>query len=203
MSPRRFTASSAVVLAGLLVLGPAATAHAHGDTIRLTVTGVSAGHPVTTAVWENDGDPVGGKDEKVAGTVTATGADGTTLGPWRLVPVPGKAGSFTTAEALPAGRWTITAQTAFPALGSAEPSTTEVTAASLAGPATAPSGAPAGPPVAGPSAAPAVASGAAAGSGSGGGTGPGAVALGVTASGVALAGVLAALLLRRRRARRT
>ncbi|MEV4925863.1 hypothetical protein [Streptomyces roseoverticillatus] len=194
MSERRsLTASVTVVLAGLLALGPATTAHAHGDSIRLTVTGVSAGHPMTTAVWENDGDPVDGKDEKVAGTVTATGTDGTTLGPWRLVPVPGKAGTFTTAEALPAGRWTIMAQTAFPALGRAEPHAAEVTAASPAGPTAAPPRTPTS-----PAAVPAAASGA----GSEDGPGPGAVTLGVTASGVALAGGLAALWLRQRRTRR-
>ncbi|MFG2148857.1 hypothetical protein ACGFRG_32370 [Streptomyces sp. NPDC048696] len=189
MPCRPRTASAAVVLAGLLVLGPAATAGAHGDSIRLTVTGVTAGHPVATAVWDNDGDPV---DEAVAGTVTATAADGTTLGPWRFVPVPGRAGTLTTAEALPAGHWSIAAQTAFPALGRAEPTTAEVTTASLAAPAAGPS---AGPPV-GPSPAPSTAPAAA--SPAGVGSGPGAVTIGVTASAVALAGALAALWFRRR-----
>ncbi|MEV5281692.1 hypothetical protein [Streptomyces sp. NPDC051993] len=127
MPDRRFTAVT-TALTGLLLLGSAATAHAHGDTIHLTVTGVSAGHPVTKATWEDDGHPV---DEKVAGTLTATSADGTSVGPWRFVPVAGEPGTFTTAEALPAGRWTITAQTAFPALGRAE-SQAEVAPASVA-----------------------------------------------------------------------
>ncbi|MEV5239428.1 hypothetical protein AB0K89_09990 [Streptomyces cinnamoneus] len=136
MPDRRFSAAAAA-LAGLLVLGSGTAAHAHGDTIRLTVTGVTAGHPTTKATWEDDGHPV---SEKVAGTVTAAAADGTTLGPWRFVPVPGEPGTFTTAEALPAGEWTLTAQTAFPALGRAE-SRAEVTPASLTGS----TGAPAGP----------------------------------------------------------
>lgn len=207
MPDRRFTAAAAA-LAGLLVLGSAATAHAHGDTIHLTVTGVSAGHPTTRATWEDDGHPV---NEKVAGTLTATSDDGTTLGPWRFVPVPGRPGTFTTAEALPAGHWTITAQTAFPALGRAE-HRTEVTAADAAGP----TGAPAGPPTAAsapsakatPTASPkseAAASDSASDSDSDSddGSAPGVVTLGVTALAIAAVGVTVAFLLRRRRGRRS
>ncbi|MEX2980361.1 hypothetical protein [Streptomyces sp. C36] len=191
MPDRRFTAATAV-LTGLLVLGPATTAHAHGDTIRLTVTGVTAGHPVTTATWEDDGHPV---REKVAGTLTATSADGTTLGPWRFVQVPDKPGTFTTAEALPAGRWTVTAQTAFPALGHGE-AETEVTAASL----TAATGASAGPPAPSraPSSAPPADGGAASASGSEDGPGFGAVAFGVAALALAALGTSLAFRLRRR-----
>jgi len=115
--PHRSSVVACTALAGLFVLGPAATAYAHGDTIRLTVTGVSAGHPQFTAVWENDNDPV---DEKIAGTLSATAADGTAVGPWRLVPVPGHPGTLTTNEALLPGHWTITAETAFPGLGRGE-----------------------------------------------------------------------------------
>ncbi|MEV4873973.1 hypothetical protein [Streptomyces syringium] len=192
MPDRRFTAAAAA-LAGLLVLGPAATAHAHGDTIHLTVTGVAAGHPTTKATWEDDGHPV---NEKVAGTLTATSADGTTLGPWRFVPVPGQPGTFTTTEALPPGDWTITAQTAFPALGRTE-SRTEVTAASL----TRATGTPAGPPAPSraPSATPAAAEAPAAASASDGGRGPGTVTLGVTALALTAVGIPAAFWLRRRR----
>ncbi|MEV6551364.1 hypothetical protein AB0M57_22000 [Streptomyces sp. NPDC051597] len=129
MPDRRSTAVAAA-LTGLFFLGSTATAHAHGDTIHLTVTGVSAGHPVTRATWEDDGHPV---KEAVAGTLTATSADGTSVGPWRFVPVAGEPGTFTTAEALPAGHWTLTAQTAFPALGRAE-SQAEVAPASVAPP---------------------------------------------------------------------
>ncbi|MCA6091252.1 hypothetical protein LE181_03585 [Streptomyces sp. SCA3-4] len=205
MPDRRRTAAAAA-LAGLLVLGSGTAAHAHGDTIHLTVTGVAAGHPTTKATWEDDGHPV---NEKVAGTVTATSADGTTLGPWRFVPVPGEPGTFTTAEALPAGRWTLTVQTAFPALGRAE-SRTEVTPASL----TAPTGAPAGPVAPQHTAAPAPASAAAANPPADTAAAaasprtaaedeptPGTVALGATAV-VAGVGGIAAFLLLRRRARR-
>ncbi|MEV6209946.1 hypothetical protein [Kitasatospora sp. NPDC051914] len=108
------TAVACTVLTGLLTLGPAATAHAHGDTIRLTVTGSTTGHPLATAVWENDQDPV---DERIAGTFSATAPDGSTVGPWPLVAVPGKPGTLTTEQALPPGHWTVTAETAFPGLG--------------------------------------------------------------------------------------
>ncbi|MEU4349157.1 hypothetical protein [Streptomyces sp. NPDC023838] len=145
MPDRRLTAVTAA-LTGLLLLGSAATAHAHGDTIHLTVT-VSAGHPVTKATWEDDGHPV---KDKVAGTLTATSADGTSVGPWRFVPVAGEPGTFTTAEALPAGHWTITAQTAFPALGRAE-SQADVAPAPVAPSAAAPAAAT--PPAAAPPAA--------------------------------------------------
>ncbi|MEU7134951.1 hypothetical protein [Streptomyces sp. NPDC046261] len=197
MPDRRFTAAAAA-LAGLLVLGPAATAHAHGDTIHLTVTGVSAGHPTTTATWEDDGHPV---NEKVAGTLTATSDDGTSLGPWRFVPVPGRPGTFTTAEALPAGHWTITAQTAFPALGRTE-YRTEVTAASLAVPTDAPAGPPSAAAAAPSTKATPTASAEAAASDSDGGPAPGAVTLGVTALAIAAVGVPVAFWLRRRRGRR-
>ncbi|PBC71717.1 hypothetical protein BX265_6330 [Streptomyces sp. TLI_235] len=110
----RRTAVACAVLTGLLTLGPAATAHAHGDTIALTVTGSTAGHPQATALWENDRDPV---EERIAGTFSATAPDGRTVGPWRLVPVPGRPGALTTAEVLPPGHWTVTAETAFPGLG--------------------------------------------------------------------------------------
>ncbi|GAA0671853.1 hypothetical protein GCM10010193_25180 [Kitasatospora atroaurantiaca] len=115
--PHRSSVVACTALAGLFALGPAATAYAHGDTIRLTVTGVAAGHPQFTAAWENDNDPV---DERIAGTLSATAVDGTAVGPWRLVPVPGHPGALTTNEVLPPGHWTITAETAFPGLGRGE-----------------------------------------------------------------------------------
>lgn len=103
--------------AGLLVLGPAATAHAHGETVRLTVTGVWAGHPVTAAAWENDTGTVG---DRIVGTLRAVAVDGTAVGPWRLVPVPGRPGTFTTDEVLPPGRWTVTVEAAAPGTGRGE-----------------------------------------------------------------------------------
>ncbi|MEV5510377.1 hypothetical protein [Streptomyces orinoci] len=182
MSNRRFTAT-ALLATALLALGPATTAHAHGDTIRLAPLQVTAGHPSTVAVWDNDGDPV---DEKIAGTLSATSADGTTVGPWRLVPVPGaKPGSLTTKEALPAGRWTITAETAFPALGRVQ-GQAEVTTASLSS----------------PTPAPARTEQPSAGQDTGSGSGSTTTVVALTAAAVVAAG-LAGFWLLRRRARRS
>ncbi|MFJ1703862.1 hypothetical protein [Kitasatospora sp. NPDC088346] len=114
---RRLAAAACAALAGLLVLAPAAPAHARGETVRLTVTGVRAGRPIAAATWESDARPVG---ERLVGTLGAVSADGAALGPWRLVPVPGRAGAFTTAEVLPPGRWTLTAESSAPGIGRAE-----------------------------------------------------------------------------------
>ncbi|WP_354644251.1 hypothetical protein [Kitasatospora camelliae] len=114
MHNRRLAVACLSVLSGLAVLGPVTTAHAHGDTIRLTVSSSDSGRPITTAVWENDSDPV---TERIAGTFSATAPDGTTVGPWRLVPVPDRPGTLTTAEALTPGHWSVLAETAFPGLG--------------------------------------------------------------------------------------
>ncbi|MFE2722657.1 hypothetical protein [Kitasatospora sp. NPDC059327] len=116
MRTRPFAA--ALALAGALVLAPAAVpAVAHGDTVHLEVTGQDSGHVTTVATWENDHDPV---TEEFAGTLAATSADGRTAGPWRLVAVPGRPGTYTTREMLPAGHWKITVDCAFPSLGHGE-----------------------------------------------------------------------------------
>lgn len=114
--------SAAGLLAALTVLGAVAIAlltaappaAAHGDTIRLDVSGQDNGRVTTVATWENDRDPV---TEEFAGTLSATSADGRTAGPWRLVPLPGHPGTYTTREILPAGHWKITVDCAFPSLG--------------------------------------------------------------------------------------
>ncbi|MFJ6618841.1 hypothetical protein ACIQOW_14850 [Kitasatospora sp. NPDC091335] len=99
------------------VLSAAAPAAAHGDTVHLDVTGQQNGRVSTFATWENDHDPVTGE---FTGTLSASAADGRTLGPWRLVTVPGLPGTYTTREALPAGHWRVTVDCAFPALGHGE-----------------------------------------------------------------------------------
>ncbi len=109
---------AAVALSGLLALETAGPAAAHGDTIHFDITDRTGGaHPQTVASWENDGDPV---TETLAATFSAQSADGRQLGPWRLVPVPGSPSTFSTVEALPAGRWKVTVESGFPALGRAE-----------------------------------------------------------------------------------
>ncbi|MFD0279859.1 hypothetical protein ACFVHB_39025 [Kitasatospora sp. NPDC127111] len=108
----------ALALAGAAVLGPAALpAAAHGDTVRLDVTGQENGHVTTVATFENDHDPV---TQDFAGTLSASSADGRSAGPWRLVAVPGRPGTYTTKETLPAGHWRVTVDCAFPDLGHGE-----------------------------------------------------------------------------------
>ncbi|MCX5214438.1 hypothetical protein OG689_35155 [Kitasatospora sp. NBC_00240] len=118
LTPKRPAGLLAVfLLAALAALGPAGTANAHGDTIRFRIAGAPDGHPRAVATWENDGDPV---DEEVAATLSAVSDDGRSVGPWRLVPVQGSPASFRTREPLPVGRWKVTVESAFPALGRGE-----------------------------------------------------------------------------------
>ncbi|MFD9405852.1 hypothetical protein ACFWBN_02345 [Streptomyces sp. NPDC059989] len=103
---------------GLILLSPA-VAHAHGDTVKVVVTGQREGHVTAAITWENDGDAV---EEAVAATVNAVSGDGArTLGPWRLVRDPAAApAGWTTAETLPPGAWKVTVDVGFPALGHGE-----------------------------------------------------------------------------------
>ncbi|MFV0131439.1 hypothetical protein ACLGI4_27640 [Streptomyces sp. HMX112] len=130
----RGTLAVSLCLTGALALSPTTTApaHAHGDTLRLEITGQRDGHVETTVTWENDSDPV---DEPVSATLSAVDATGTrTAGPWRLTPLPGSAHRYTTREALAPGRWKVTVEAAFPGLGRGIRDLT-VTAAASAGPA--------------------------------------------------------------------
>ncbi|MGK5732629.1 hypothetical protein, partial [Streptomyces sp. URMC 124] len=132
MKLRPTTLAPALGCAALLVLGTPGTAAAHGDTIHFAVGGEQGGHVRTVATWENDGDPV---DEAVAGTLTATGPDGRTAGPWQLVAAEGKnggKGAYTTREALPQGTWKVVVHCGFPDLGHGE-GTVTVTAGAGAG----------------------------------------------------------------------
>ncbi|MGW5402225.1 hypothetical protein [Streptomyces sp. NPDC003952] len=109
-------AFQAVLTAVALILLAPAVAHAHGDTVKVVVTGQREGHVTVDLTWENDGDAV---EEAVAATVNAVGADGSrTLGPWLLVRDPAAApAGWTTAESLPPGAWTVSVDVGFPALG--------------------------------------------------------------------------------------
>lgn len=194
---------------GLVMLSPA-VAHAHGDTVKVVVTGQRGGHVTADVTWENDGDAI---ESAVAATVNAVSSDGTrTLGPWRLVrdPAAPPAG-WSTAEALPPGSWKVSVDVGFPALGHGErevgvpvvdpapstttpaPDTSPASPASPAPPASTTAGAPASaPPTSAPTPEPE----------------PGATdrtATWWTVAGVAvtaLAGAAVGVLLRRRRARR-
>ncbi|MFJ2863452.1 hypothetical protein [Kitasatospora sp. NPDC087314] len=108
---------AALALAGATVLPAAAPAAAQGDTVHLDVSGQRNGHVSTVATWENDHDPVTGE---FVGTLAAASSDGRTVGPWRLVAVPGEAGTYTTREMLPAGHWRVTVDCAFPSPGHGE-----------------------------------------------------------------------------------
>ncbi|WP_326586168.1 hypothetical protein [Streptomyces sp. NBC_01294] len=114
----RIALSAALTALGLMFLTPA-TAHAHGDTLKVVVTGQREGRVTADITWENDGDAI---DETVAATVNAVSVDGTrTLGPWRLIRDPAAApAGWTTAEALPPGTWKVSVDVGFPALGHGE-----------------------------------------------------------------------------------
>ncbi len=117
--PRTRQSAAVLALAAAVVLAPATAvpAAAHGDTVHLEVAGQDGGHVTTVATWENDHDPV---TEQFAGTLSATSADGRAAGPWRLVAVPGRPGTYTTREFLTAGHWRIVVDCAFPSLGHGE-----------------------------------------------------------------------------------
>ncbi|MFE2251576.1 hypothetical protein [Streptomyces lavendulae] len=208
--PRPLPFPAALGLALLLpvqAVALAGAAHAHGDTLKVVITGQQAGKVTADVTWENDGDPV---EEAVAATVNAVSADGSrTAGPWRLVRGTGGAATWTTAETLPPGTWTVTVDAGFPSLGHAQQEVAvpvvdpaPPTASSGASPAPSPSGAPAtatasAPPASAPPAASAA-------------TSPDSdpdsddagwwTTAGV--AGIALAGAAAGILLRRRRLRR-
>ncbi|MFF4388703.1 MULTISPECIES: hypothetical protein [unclassified Streptomyces] len=114
----RIVFSAALAALGLMFLLPVA-AHAHGDTVKVVVTGQREGHVTADVTWENDGDAI---DEAVAATVNAASVDGSrTMGPWRLVRDPAaKPAGWTTAEALPPGSWKVSVDVGFPALGHGE-----------------------------------------------------------------------------------
>ncbi|MEE1788378.1 hypothetical protein PUR71_36590 [Streptomyces sp. SP17BM10] len=142
MRTRTLLAAPALAVAALgLAALPAA---AHGDTVHLEIPGQQNGHVTTVATFENDRDPV---VDEFAGTLAATSGDGRSAGPWVLVPVPGRPGTYTTRETLPAGHWKITVDCAFPSLGHGEREL-DVEAAAITDPAPAMTGpAPAGPTV--------------------------------------------------------
>ncbi|MEU8510476.1 hypothetical protein AB0C76_02645 [Kitasatospora sp. NPDC048722] len=128
----------AVTALGLAAL----PASAHGDTVHLEIPGQQNGHVTTVATFENDRDPV---VDEFAGTLAATSGDGRSAGPWVLVAVPGRPGTYTTRETLPAGHWKVTVDCAFPSLGHGEREL-DVEAAAITDPAPAMTGpAPAGP----------------------------------------------------------
>lgn len=196
-----------LLLAQGLALAVAGAAHAHGDTLKVVITGQRGGHVTADVTWENDGDPV---EEAVAATVNAVSADGTrTAGAWRLVrDSGGAAAAWTTAEALAPGSWTVTVDAGFPSLGHAErevavpvvdpaPPTASATPTASTPPAPATSPAPTQTPASASASATSTED-------TDGDTGSGSTGWWTTAgvAGIALAGAAAGILLRRRRLRR-
>ncbi|MGW1174437.1 hypothetical protein ACWD4P_12030 [Kitasatospora sp. NPDC002543] len=108
---------AALTLTTAALLAAAVPASAHGDSVHLDVTGQQNGRVSTVATWENDHDPVTGE---FVGTLSATASDGRAVGPWRLVTVPDRPGTYTTREILPVGHWRVTVDCASPARGHGE-----------------------------------------------------------------------------------
>ncbi|WP_374776250.1 hypothetical protein OG756_29335 [Streptomyces sp. NBC_01310] len=99
-----------LLLAQALAL--ATPAQAHGDTVKVVITGQREGNVTTDVTWENDGDAI---EEELAATVNATSADGTrSVGPWKLVRDSGTRTGWSTAEVLPAGTWKVHVHIGFP-----------------------------------------------------------------------------------------
>ncbi|MFD6938587.1 hypothetical protein ACFWAP_20850 [Streptomyces goshikiensis] len=104
-----------LLLCQAMALAVSTPAQAHGDTVKVVVTGQREGHVTADITWENDGDAI---DETVAATVNAVSPDGArSEGPWKLVRDTGKPAGWTTAEALPPGSWRVSVDVGFPALG--------------------------------------------------------------------------------------
>ncbi|UQA92122.1 hypothetical protein [Streptomyces halobius] len=118
-SSRSSRLTPVAALAALLAVAPAPPASAHGDTIDIDIvtTQPADGRVRTVATWENDKDPV---TESIAGTLSAVDVNGRSLGPLKLVPVPGEKATYTTEKALPPGRWKVTVDCGFPDLGHGE-----------------------------------------------------------------------------------
>ncbi|MFE2924256.1 hypothetical protein [Streptomyces goshikiensis] len=104
-----------LLLCQAMALAVSTPAQAHGDTVKVVVTGHREGHVTADITWENDGDAI---DETVAATVNAVSPDGArSAGPWKLVRDSGKIAGWTTAEVLPPGSWKVSVDVGFPALG--------------------------------------------------------------------------------------
>ena len=106
-----------VLLAALWPGAAVSPAAAHTGGILLTIEGDGGGRVRIAATWEQDGHPV---TEGLQSLVSATSTDGRGLDHLTLTPVPGRFGVYAVGTPLPAGTWTVTAESAFPALGHGE-----------------------------------------------------------------------------------
>lgn len=113
----------AAVLALAWCLG-GSPASAHDSTITFTVVGDGAGQVRVAATWTQDGHLV---DTPVGILLTATGVASVSstlstpaaqrIGPFQLLAVAGQVGVYETVAKLPAGRWTVNAESAVPVMG--------------------------------------------------------------------------------------
>ncbi|CAL9561819.1 hypothetical protein [Streptomyces sp. enrichment culture] len=174
---RAFRAAALATVAGpALWLAAPGGAHAHGGGLAVDITGQSFGRVEATVTWAGDGDPV---EERIGATVNAVSADGRTgLGPLRLVRAAGTPTGYTTAEALPPGRWTVTIEVGHPGLGRAQEELVVSPGTPASGPPPGPGPTPGGNGPAGTATAPAA----------GTGRGPGAAATGPAAGEAAANG---------------
>lgn len=91
---------------------------AHGDTVKVVITGQREGHLTADITREHDRDAI---EKAVAATVNATSADGTrTVGTWGLVRESGTRTGGSTPEVLPAGTWKVHVHIGLPSRGHAE-----------------------------------------------------------------------------------
>lgn len=109
---RLLAVMGALVTLGLLLMG-AAPATAHGGEILLDINQDGLGRVMVTATYAEDGHPV---EEIIDPVLTAMSADGTIVGPIRLISASDMGfATWSTAEPLlAAGVWTVTVTTTTP-----------------------------------------------------------------------------------------
>jgi len=99
-------AFATIVTAGVLLVGAALPAAAHGGAIHLDLASDGAGGVTVTPTFERDGHPV---EEVVDPVLTATSASGKKVGPVQLVSSAEGIGVWVTEGAvLEEGTWTVT-----------------------------------------------------------------------------------------------
>lgn len=90
----------------------ATPAWAHGGPVDVEVHGDGGQGLNVRAVYRNDQHPV--SDQALDLSFTAVSADGTTMGPLRLIAANEGQGLYLTSAPLPAGHWTVTVTLAAP-----------------------------------------------------------------------------------------
>ncbi|MET0237080.1 MAG: hypothetical protein ABW224_20695 [Kibdelosporangium sp.] len=94
-----------MVLAALLTVLAAGTAHAHGGPIKLEVSSDGGQGVNATVSYKNDGHMV---TDEVKLSYTAVAADGQTAGPVRMIASAEGQAFYVSEKPLPVGKWTVT-----------------------------------------------------------------------------------------------